>query len=403
MSFGAPAFLVAGGVAALSVLALHFIVMRQPPSAVFPTARFLPPRPAVSRTIVRVPADLLLLAARIAAVVCVSAAFARPILHVRTVPAVNLVAVDRSRDVASMREAADSVKAVLAGVAGEQVVVLFDSALRVIDAGGADSIANMPRTGAEGNVSLGLIGALRAAARLRDQADSMTLTLVSPLTAAEADAATDSIRALWPGAIRLVRVETSRVDSGGVAPTVDWPADGHAAGTVARARVDTAGALVATGSGSFVLVASFARSWRFGSVGQGERVVLRWVDGEPAALERAAGAGCVRRVGVPIPTEGDLVLRAGYQRLAEAMRAPCGRAWGEARRLPAAWDTTGPGRTGPGPRPWRVATARLGDSRQERSPLTLWLFVAGAALLLAEPLLRGGRTADWFAARDGDA
>src|SRR5665213_3722936 len=167
MSFGAAGFLAAGGVAALGVLALHFIVMRQPPSAVFPTARFLPPRPAVSRTVARVPADLLLLAARIAAVMCVSAAFARPILKARTEPVANLVVVDRSRDVAIVREVADSAKAVLASVAGPQVVVLFDSSVRIIDAGGADSLANLQRTEAEGNVSAGLIGALRAAARLR--------------------------------------------------------------------------------------------------------------------------------------------------------------------------------------------------------------------------------------------
>ena len=398
MSFGAAGFLAAGGVAALGVLALHFIVMRQPPSAVFPTARFLPPRPAVSRTVARVPADLLLLAARIAAVMCVSAAFARPILKARTEPVANLVVVDRSRDVAIVREVADSAKAVLASVAGPQVVVLFDSSVRIIDAGGADSLANLQRTEAEGNVSAGLIGALRAAARLRDQADSMTLTLVSPLTAAEADAATDSIRALWPGAVRLVRVGASRADSGGVAPTVDWPADGHAAGMVARAPADTVGALVATGSGGVVLVAPFARTRRFDSVGRGVRVVLRWVDGEPAALERAAGTGCVRRVGVPIPAEGDLVLRAGYQRLAEAMHAPCGRAWGEARRVPAAWDTAGPGA-----RPWRVATARLTAGQPARSPFAVWLLVAGAALLFAEPLLRGRRAAGERTSANGEA
>ena len=131
----------------------------------------------------------------------------------------------------------------------------------------------------------------------------MTLTLVSPLTAEEVDAATDSIHALWPGAVRLVRVRASPVDSGGTPATVDWPADGHAAGTVARSAADTEGALVATGSGRLVVVSPFVRKWRFDSVGDA-RVVLRWVDGEPAAVERAEGTGCVRHVAVPVPTEG---------------------------------------------------------------------------------------------------
>ena len=383
MSFGAPWFLAAGGVAALGVLALHLIVMRQPPSAVFPTTRFLPPRPAVARTVARVPEDLLLLAVRVAAVVCVSAAFARPVLHPRAVPLINLVAVDHSRDVASAREAMDSVRAVLANISGGQrVIVLFDTSLTTIDTPGSDSLANLARTDARGSVSLGLIGALRASARFRDRADSMTLTLVSPLTAEEVDAATDSIRALWPGAVRLVRVRVSPADSGGALATVDWPADGHAAGTVARAVADTEGALVATGSGRLVVVSAFVRKWRFDSTGDA-RVVLRWVDGEPAAVERAEGTGCVRHVAVPVPTEGDLVLRAGYQRLADAMRAPCGRIWEAGSRLSAPWladrDTA---------RPWRIATARLSPPPPSPS-LAAWLLVAAAALVFGELLLRG--------------
>ena len=166
MSFGAPWFLAVGGVAALGVLALHLIVVGgQPPSAVFPTTRFLPPRPAVARTVARVPEDLLLLAVRVAVVVCVSAAFARPVLHPRAVPLINLVVVDRSRDVASVREATDSARAVLASSSGGQpVIVVFDTSLTTIDAPGPDSLADLQRTDARGNVSLGLIGALRASA-----------------------------------------------------------------------------------------------------------------------------------------------------------------------------------------------------------------------------------------------
>jgi hypothetical protein len=383
MSFGAPWFLAAGGVAALGGLALHLIVMRQPPSAVFPTTRFLPPRPALARTVARVPEDLLLLAARVTAVVCVSAAFAQPVLHPRAVPLIHLVVVDRSRDLGSVREATDSARAVLASSSGGQrVIVLFDTSLTTIDTPGPDSLGNLQRTDARGNVSLGLIGALRASAHFRDRADSMTLTLVSPLTAEEVDAATDSIRALWPGAVRLVRVRASPAESSGAPATVDWPADGHAAGTVARSAADTEGALVATGSGRLVVVSPVVRKWRFDSVGDA-RVVLRWVDGEPAAVERAEGTGCVRHIAVPVPTEGDLVLRAGYQRLAEAMRARCGRTWEAGTRLSAPWpadrDTA---------RPWRIATTRLPASPASPS-LAAWLLVAAAALLLGELLLRG--------------
>jgi len=182
--------------------------------------------------------------------------------------------------------------------------------------------------------------------------------------------------------VRLVRVQASPADSGGAPATVDWPADGHAAGTVQRSPADTVGALVATGAGRLVVVSPFVRTWRFDSVSDA-RVVLRWVDGEPAAVELARGTGCVRHVAVPVPTEGDLVLRAGYQRLAEAMRARCGRAWEAGTRLSAPWPADR--NTA---RRWRIATARLSGSPASPSFPSL-LLVAAALLLLGELLVRG--------------
>src|SRR5580698_11129312 len=79
VSFLAPAYLIAGLGVAGAVLGLHFIVMRQPPSEMLPTARFIPLRPAQARTVERRPDDVPLLLARLAAIVLLGAAFARPI------------------------------------------------------------------------------------------------------------------------------------------------------------------------------------------------------------------------------------------------------------------------------------------------------------------------------------
>lgn len=54
------------------------------------------------------------------------------------------------------------------------------------------------------------------------------------------------------------------------------------------------------------------------------RVVARWADGRPAAVERPAGAGCVRTVAVRVPSVGDLALRPAFGRALAHLVAPCG-------------------------------------------------------------------------------
>jgi hypothetical protein len=385
MSFVAPVFFAAAVGAALVVVGLHFIVMRQPPNAVFPTARFLPARPAVARTVARAPEDLLLLAARVLALLLIGAGFARPVVTPHRARVVPIVMVDRSRAVANAREVADSVRGVLeaVGATTPAFLVLFDSSAHSSQVGAMDSVPTVPRVEARGNVSSALVAAYLAAARIRNRADSIELTLVSPLAAEEIDAATDSIRAVWPGAVRLVRVGT-RVDSAGTRPTIDWPSDGHARGTVARPIVDTVRAVVA---GETVVVAPFVRRWGFGP-GAPSRVIMRWVDGEPAAIERTSGAGCEHDVAVPVPSEGDLVLRSEWRRLVEVVEAGCGREVAHRAALPAAWVSDAA-------RPWRVASGRVGAADTARSPLVIWLLAAGLLMLLVEPAVRGWR---WGAA-----
>jgi hypothetical protein len=269
------------------------------------------------------------------------------------------------------------------------VIVVFDSIARVGNARGLDSVAQAGPVEAPGLVSSALVAALRTAVQERDRADSVALTVVSPLVGEEVDAATDSIRALWPGAVRVVRVR-ARVDSGGVKPTVEWPADGHPPGTVRRRMTDTISAVVAGdgGPGSVVVVAPFERLWGFdptGSAASGSRVIARWVDGEPAAIERRGAVGCVHDVMVPVPAAGDLVLRPEWRRFAEAMHAACGRpAVVGSGVAPVRWPVDSA-------KGWRVAMDRIGGMAPVGLGLVTVLLLVAALALLVEPLLRGWR------------
>ena len=376
MSFLAPAYLIAGLGVAGAVLGLHFIVMRQPPSEMLPTARFIPLRPAQARTVERRPDDVPLLLARLAAIVLLGAAFARPIQRPAPGSVLRIAVADRSRAIADPREVADSVRRLR-----PTVVIAFDSATRVIESGVSDSLVGWRRGTARGAISPALVSALRAASRLGAQADSIEVTVVSPVASEEMDAATDSIRALWPGEIRLVRV-TARVDSvGQTAAVLDWPDDGHAVGARARVPVDTVSAVVATG-GRAVLVAPFARAWRIDTVGA--RVVARWVDGEPAAVERVVGVGCNREITVPRPTAGDLTSRAEFRRFGAAMARPCGTDGDDTGRLPmatVAWrdDST---------RARLVPSRAIVSATSSPSPLAQWLLAAALVALVIEPVVR---------------
>src|SRR5262249_29498905 len=160
---------------------------------------------------------------------------------------------------------------------------------------------------------------------LRDAADSIELAIVSPLAEEELDAATDSVRALWPGAVRIVPVAISRaagrraaivvigsrgdpirlvVAQSRASPTVWvvrgepsaadtawarsgravvlWPADGRPFGWAVRRDADTVGALIA---GDVTVVAPFVRRTAFAGVRGAfqpttarRRVIARWVD-----------------------------------------------------------------------------------------------------------------------------
>jgi hypothetical protein len=431
MTFLAPVFFyVALGVAAGAV-ALHFIVTRQPTSSPLPTVRFVPTSAVRVTTLAPIPEDLLLLLVRVLAILLIGAALARPVLVPPRMPVLRIVLADVSRANGDIENVRDSARALLGP---RDLLIAFDSSARVIRSHAADSAARLAPSSRGGRISPALITALRTASAVREEADSIELVIVSPLRASELDGATQAIRALWHGRVRLVRVAAGadslalppgiavRADAndplavatagmlstnasvrvlrgdataddstwaaGGRRTLVRWPMDHAPSGWVARTSVDTVGAVVARDE---ALVAPLERRWRLDSAARFTRVAARWVDGSPAAVELDVGSGCIRDVSIPVSSRGDLVLRRAFTRLTRALVAPCEAIAGG----PAADSSSIALLAGSGLLASRDVVAR---PHTVATPLVPWLLAAAIALVLLELFVRRGSAPLWSAA-----
>jgi hypothetical protein len=409
MSFVAPLWLGVAAIAALGVVALHLITTRRPPPSILPTARFVPAGDARASSRAARPTDLPLMSLRCAALLLIGTAFAGPVTHPGGSPLSRVIVVDRSNGTeASVRDSA------IALARAGDAVVLFDSSASIVMTGAADSLRALAPGRARGSLSAALVGARRAARDVARGADSVELVIVSPLTTDELDAASAKIFARWPGRVRLVRTVTTRPVVAAVALVSGEPDDAlrpaigalNAAATagVTRAAVrvvrdgpsagDSAAALTGAAlvywprigraapsaeglwAGTATLVAPLARL----SIPDGGRVVARWADGERAATERPLGRGCVRSVGVGIPSAGDVTIQPAFAAVARFLLAPC--------------DGTPTGSAAPDSvaklfeRRGTAATAAAFRSTDEKSPLAPWLLGAAMLILAGELFVR---------------
>lgn len=377
----APLYLYAAAAVAAGAVAAHFIVTRPPRSSVLPTVRFVPPSTVRVVTFER-PRDRLLLLLRVLIVLLIGLGFARPVLVPERQAVARIVIADVSRAVGDIDEVRDSARSLLG--AGDLLVLAGEGA-RVVGPGATDTAAALEHSTREGGLSAALVAAIGAAPELREVADSIELAIVSAFRAHQIDGATEAIRALWPGRIRLVPVAASAdtlAPAGGVsiraeseedgvalaarlaglvdssahedAPIrivrgpasaedsawaaaggtlVRWPSEGAPPGWRERERPDTAGAVIAGAATAeaATLVFPVERRWEPAmetepqtETEQPARVVARWVDGEAAATERSLGAGCVRDVAIPVPERGDLVLRPTFGQMVRVLSSPCG-------------------------------------------------------------------------------
>jgi aerotolerance regulator-like protein len=435
MTFAAPLFVWAAAAVGLLTIGLHLLAWRRPPATPLPTARFAPDAPV--RTVARAlrPTDLLLLALRVALILLAGAALGRPTLRSRTPGRGRVIVVDASRGAQVNAAVSDSARAHFRPA---DVLVTFDSTARERSGATADSIRAATTQRVAGSVSAGLIAGIRAALRLAGERDSVEIVIASPFDGDEMDAATAAIRQRWRGSVRAVRVAVppndpaatgrvvvratagdpvaAAVALGGQAraggdvrvvrdaltpgdsawaqegqTVVVWPATAPSSWPL-RARADTAFAVSTVGplrsartdDAAATVVASFART----VAPPPGRVAARWQDGEPAATERALGAGCIRAVAVTVPAAGDLALTPAFRRLSERLTAPCANGTRSvpvsdsvlAFVLPAAIPS------GAGAQP----SVGIVDARASR--LTAWMLALALVAALAELAVRRGAT-----------
>ncbi|MEP7380406.1 MAG: BatA domain-containing protein [Gemmatimonadota bacterium] len=439
-----PSYLFAALGAAAVVVALHLLAWRRPTPTPFPTARFAPPSAvrAVSRALR--PSDLLLLLARVVALLLAGLALARPTFSPAPAGTARVLLIDASRRVASMDAVRDSARAHATG-ADAVAWVRVDSVARSL----ADSVTG-ERADARGNLTAGLVAALRQAQRLAQTYAHVDLVVISPFAAESWDAATERVRREWRGDVTAVRV-ASRPDSDAVPrthaatrvgehalPPVDDPVG--AAFTVAvdgaspalRVRRDAPSAedsVWARGGGVLVwwprpsqansdtgtVGVSILTDGRESVAGHFRALsdrpitgaaILRWSDGTVAATEVPLSAGCLRTIAVEVPSSGDEVLRPAFTRLVRALAAPCGGGSSAAvdDATLARWatgDVRTPGRADSSAAS-DVATAagasspeasRIRDEPALPDSLTRWLLIAATLVLLLEWWMRRARGA----------
>jgi hypothetical protein len=411
MTLLTPLAFALGAIAAAAVVALHLLTTRRPPPMPLPTARFVPRSEARAVARASRPTDLLLLALRALAVLLIGLAFARPVLDAPGPSVRTVVALERSRAVAEPA-AAEAIAREAVGTGGALVAFGREAAEWDTDALPVSADA------AHGALSPALVAARRAGARIARGADSVRLVVVGALAEGSLDAATEALRAAWPGRVEFIRVGAVVDSAHAPAPQLRTPlADDPLAPAVAalpaargaqevRIVRGTAGApdsawargagrvlvlwpvgaaadaraagVITTGRTPVPLVAPLAR---LGVPDEG-RVLARWNDGAPAVTEHALDGGCVRHVGVGIPVAGDLTLRAPFVRFLAAMVEPCGGA----RRAPLP-DSVLTRLAGDGP----LSSARVlaAGAAADADRLAFWLLALALVLLVAELAVRG--------------
>jgi hypothetical protein len=416
MSWLLPSALIVAGVAALAAIALHFIARSRPVAESLPTARFVPHRPVHARARSMALSDVVLLLLRVAAVLALGAAVAAPVFAAARGRVTRIIMVDRSNDVADVREARDSVRALLRD---GDVLVAFDTAAARVSGTAIDSAP----VDAVGSLSSALAMAMRVAAQISAKTDSIELDVVSPLAVEELDDATLKIRAEWPGRVRVVplrapttnarapRVESNAAqndivlaglslagvlrpsgdvrvvrghataadsawarDSGNV--LVHWPVSDSAADWQPRATIDAIGGVT---SSSGTLIGRFPRAWTLNG-----RALARWVDGEPAAVEHSIGRGCIRDVGIVFDPASDITLRAPFRQFVARLLEPCGGI----RRTERADSAVIAALAGGSELPRFAPATALRDRTTESSSRTPWLLGLGALLLIIELVAR---------------
>jgi aerotolerance regulator-like protein len=405
MNFLAPGWIAAAAVAALGVLAIHLIAWRLPRAVKLPTARFVPDEPARLAARTLRPSDLALMALRVAIIMLGGLALARPTRALAPRGTAVVVAIERTGDSTSVRDS-------LRGIPDVDHVsyVVFDTAAQLLTGQAAALSATGTAGTARPSLSVGLVTAIREARRLTRDYERVSIVLASTFTRDAFDQATLPVRSTWPDSIRVVRLPVRPqvpIEAGTeVVSTKDDPvaagirlAEAHGllrgVSRVVRAAATPGDSAFAAAGGALLLWPRLTTgSERVDGIHAGDataighfirmtpsddtgRVIARWIDGTPAALESASGAGCIRRIEFDVPDVGDFVLTTSFQRLVAALAAPCG----DVVRGPVAADSA---LAAIAARPASGASTRTPDDARAPNRIAAILMALAFALAIAE-------------------
>ncbi|HEX2202813.1 MAG TPA: BatA domain-containing protein [Longimicrobium sp.] len=269
IAFAAPAFLVAGLLAALVPVALHLIRRRPPSSAPLPTQRFLTED---ARNAVRVsrPTDLLLLALRMLLLALAGAALARPAWLPAPEGTSEIVLLDRGAAMSGgawARAVGEARRALLdAEGSARGELVVFDTAAthvprRRVTPALFDSLA-AARPSSDRVDYAAALRSIRGASRELRGADSVRVTMLTvPRWGGWSAGMAPLRRAAWPGALAMPELGAAR-------PAPADPASADSASTDATAADSADDAprramVVASGrGGQFAAPALEATGWR---------------------------------------------------------------------------------------------------------------------------------------------
>lgn len=415
-----PLFLIAGVAAVAAVVVAHLLIVRDRAPAPLPTTRFVPGVARAAAIFQRRPHDLALLVMRAGALLLAAIGLAGLVVRGGSRSPVTIVAADLA-NAADPRAAFDSARS-LAG--GDGRVVLSDSVVRIV---GARDDFDLPAAPSAVPLALtpAMIAAIREAVSLGGRGHPVEIVLVSPLLADGIDSATQAVRALWPASMRLVQIapldhptipgarllrapaddplraalallpvqeggavhvvrgeltpdDSASAVAGGT--IVHWPATSPPGGFRPRNAMDTTGGVTA---GPHLVIARFSRRWEV-AVDGNARVTARWIDGEPAAVERSLGDGCIREIAIEVPDIGDLVISREFLRFVQELSRPCGAhavAQPMSREARAMLEGSGPA----------LAMMRPAGMILGRSSLAIAFLSAALLLLLGELALRRRR------------
>ncbi|MYE00515.1 MAG: hypothetical protein F4Y03_04440 [Alphaproteobacteria bacterium] len=322
-----PWFFWASCGAAAGAVALHVISWELREPVPFPTLRFVPEREVIAAELNYRLSDLKLLLLRLAIVLLLGLALAQP-FWVAPDSEARVVLVDVSAAVArddAWRERVGEV------VAGTDSLIAYADAPSRIEADGLDgafAAESAAPPAPVGNLSAALAAAIQEDETLKNRAETVSLTILSPFPLASFDAATNRLRALWQGPLETMRVPPAEPAAmaetlGATSVALHW--DGSAGSSRespwqlkdAPDRAEGILTPVAT------LVAPFERKWQLADADASDlRVVATWLDGAPAAVERIEDGVRHTFLGFALSDRDDIALRPSFVRYRDWLEDP---------------------------------------------------------------------------------